>query len=262
MLDALRTRLSWARRVWAFAGTRFRCAVCGARLRDFLPLSPFFADRLEEHGWPHGLDQFETLSVRWYECPLCGASDRDRLCALFLDGHLPRVRAGGLILDFAPSTPLSRFIRRRIDPLAMAYRTVDRLRDDVECQADIMNLDGFDTASCDLFLCAHVLEHVADDRRALAELRRILRPGGVGLLLVPILLTSDAIDEDPAIVDEGERWRRFAQGDHVRLYCRRGFIERVEEAGFKVRAMDQAAFGAETFRRNGLDERSVLYVVG
>jgi SAM-dependent methyltransferase len=37
----------------------------------------------------------------------------------------------------------------------------------------------------DLVLCLEVIEHVADDRQAIAELRRILRPGGYLLLSVP-----------------------------------------------------------------------------
>jgi len=44
--------------------------------------------------------------------------------------------------------------------------------------------------------------------------------------LVPIILSITEIDEDPTITDEGERWRRFGQGDHCRLYSKNGFCRK------------------------------------
>ena len=43
----------------------------------------------------------------------------------------------------------------------------------------------FRDASFDKVLCAEVLEHVEDDRRAVSELARVLRPGGVLVITVP-----------------------------------------------------------------------------
>src|SRR3954454_19672450 len=43
----------------------------------------------------------------------------------------------------------------------------------------------FSDASFDLVTALDVLEHIADDRAALAEMRRVLRPGGTLLLTVP-----------------------------------------------------------------------------
>jgi SAM-dependent methyltransferase len=55
------------------------------------------------------------------------------------------------------------------------------------------------SGSVDLAICTEVLEHVADDRSAVAELRRVLSPGGSLLLSVP---TPPAV-YDPAHVREG-----------------------------------------------------------
>ena len=41
------------------------------------------------------------------------------------------------------------------------------------------------SGSVDLAICTEVLEHVADDRSAVAELRRVLSPGGSLVLSVP-----------------------------------------------------------------------------
>ncbi len=49
----------------------------------------------------------------------------------------------------------------------------------------------FGDRSFDVVLLFQVIEHVADDVRALDEIRRILRPGGVALLTTPNLLTEE-----------------------------------------------------------------------
>jgi ubiquinone/menaquinone biosynthesis C-methylase UbiE len=40
-------------------------------------------------------------------------------------------------------------------------------------------------------ICNHVLEHVVDDRTAIAEVYRILMPGGWAILQVPISMRLD-----------------------------------------------------------------------
>jgi ubiquinone/menaquinone biosynthesis C-methylase UbiE len=106
-----------------------------------------------------------------------------------------------------------------------------------------------------------VLEHVEDDRKALAELFRILKPEGWGIIMVPINLAVSEIDEDPAVTDEAERWRRFGQFDHVRRYSKQGFLHRVQSAGFAVDQLGVDFFSKEVFHRSGISSTSVLYIV-
>jgi hypothetical protein len=79
--------------------------------------------------------------------------------------------------------------------------------------------------------------------------------------MVPIILSVTQIDEDPDLKDEGERWRRFGQFDHVRLYSKSGFLDRVRDAGFEVRELGKEFFGEELLKRTGITSQSVLYVV-
>ena len=79
--------------------------------------------------------------------------------------------------------------------------------------------------------------------------------------MVPINLAITEIDEDPTVTDEVERWRRFGQFDHVRLYSKPGFIQRVTETGFLVHQLGIDFFGKDIFHRNGISPKSVLYVV-
>jgi SAM-dependent methyltransferase len=167
------------------------------------------------------------------------------------------------MVDFAPSAPLSDFIRREIARSGhnISYRTADAFAEGVDDKVDITELRSYQDGEFDFFICSHVLEHVRDDRKAIRELHRILRPGGKGILMVPIVLCVREIDEDPTVVDEGERWRRFGQFDHVRLYSKQGFIERVKAAGFLMHQLGQEFFGAKEFTRTGISAQSILYVV-
>jgi SAM-dependent methyltransferase len=243
---------------------RHYCPVCRSRVRAFQPLPAYYRDHLTRHGWPYADDEAETCNQLGYSCPWCQASDRDRLFALYLQDYLAGVPANPAIriVDFAPSAPLSDFIRRKIARSAndISYRTADAFAEGVDDKVDITELP-YQDGEFDFFICSHVLEHVSDDRKGIRELHRILKPGGKGILMVPIVLCVSEIDEDPTVVDEGERWRRFGQFDHVRLYSKQGFIERVKAAGFLVHQHGQEFFGAEEFIRTGISGQSVLYVV-
>jgi SAM-dependent methyltransferase len=223
------------------------CPVCAARHWKFEPLPDTYSSQWRANGFPYAADDFETLNVRAYACPSCQASDRDRMCAIWITR---RGALGGSLLDVGPSRPLQSFLRTRFE-----YRSLDS-EAEADVRGNVQELPNQDE-SFDALICSHVLEHVADDRLALRELRRVLRSDGWGIIMVPICLAAPRIDEDDA-VDEATAWKRFGQGDHVRLYDRAGFLERVIEAGFRV---DQWRPRLLDRLRYGLGRGSVLYVV-
>ncbi len=104
----------------------------------------------------------------------------------------------------------------------------------------------------DSVICSNVLEHVDDDRAALAELRRVVAPGGWVQLMVPQDLTRDETYEDASITDPDARRDAFLQHDHVRLYGR-DFADRIRAAGFDVEVIVMAeALGPAAAARHGL----------
>lgn len=244
---------------------KYDCPVCGARVSAFRPLPEYYAENLEKYGWPYAVTEAETCNHLGYLCPNCEASDRDRLYAIYVKDYLQGLQPGSVIrmVDFAPSPPLSHFIRKEIaqSTQEISYRTADAFALNVDDTVDISDLKPYQDDYFDFFLCSHVLEHVADDRKALSELHRILKNGGKGILMVPIIFSISEIDEDPSVTDPAERWRRFGQDDHVRLYSKGGFLERVSDAGFTVRQLGLDHFGKKTFNLYGITERSILYVV-
>jgi ubiquinone/menaquinone biosynthesis C-methylase UbiE len=104
---------------------------------------------------------------------------------------------------------------------------------DVDLRIDICNINLPDH-SFDLVLCLHVLEHVPDDRKAMAELRRVLRPSGMAVIMVPLEEGLDETYENPLIVSEADRLIHFGQEDHVRYYGR-DFRDRLREEKFSLR---------------------------
>jgi len=240
--------------------SRHYCPVCESAVNSFLPLPEEFRANLEKYGFTYHSDDAETCNATAYLCPACDASDRDRLYALFLRDYLMSLDSPVQMVDFGPSQQLAAFVRRHIAK-QVQYRTADLLTENVDDHVDITNLQSYASDQFDFFICSHVLEHVRDDRKALRELHRILKPGGQAILMVPIILSIDHVDEDPDVHDEAERWRRFGQFDHVRLYSKQGFLERVREAGFAIRELGEEFFGAEVFERCGITPQSVLYVV-
>jgi SAM-dependent methyltransferase len=78
----------------------------------------------------------------------------------------------------------------------------------------------FDDGSFDVVTALDVIEHVADDAAVIAEMHRVLRPGGILLIMVPAF---------PFL------WGRQDEiSHHYRRYLRTGLGERVGQAGFQV----------------------------
>jgi SAM-dependent methyltransferase len=242
-----------------FTNSPYKCPICQEQVDNFLPLSVFFMENFRKFGYPYTPDEAETINVEQYSCPHCGASDRDRLYACYLSEKIPQYHTEDeiLLLDIAPSQALSNFIEKFKQ---VNHLTADLLVEGTDLVVDITNMPEIDSNSYDILICSHVLEHVSNDKKALSELYRVLKPGGWGIIMVPIILTIDQIDEDPQVSDIAERWRRFGQYDHVRLYSKSGFIERVKAAGFELKQLGRDHFGESAFRQYGITNKSVLYI--
>jgi len=86
-------------------------------------------------------------------------------------------------------------------------------------QADATSLP-FEASSFDALILAEVLEHLADDRAALAEAARVLRPNGILGITVP---------RNPTWFSKSDHW-----AGHVRRYTREELESRVTAAGFEI----------------------------
>ncbi|GAA4315598.1 hypothetical protein GCM10023164_11780 [Christiangramia aestuarii] len=116
------------------------------------------------------------------------------------------------------------------------YTTTDLNSPLADVKADICDLP-FKNESFDFILCNHVLEHIPDDRKAMEEIYRILKPGGTAILQIPQDLKRAKTFQDDSITDPEERAKIFGQYDHVRVYGR-DYFDKLRKVGFQVEEVD------------------------
>jgi Methyltransferase domain len=219
---------------WKLFGFARYCPCCQAHLRRF---TPFWLDPTPER-----------------ECPVCRSLERHRLIWLYMnrktdlfDGNQKKM------LHVAPELQLSRLFQKAeyIDYLSADLSAVNAM-----VQMDVTDIHYADN-SFDVLYCSHVLEHVPNDRRAMREFRRVLKPNGWAILQVPI--TAGITSEDPAVITPEERERFFGQDDHVRQYGS-DYKDRLIEAGFSV-VVDEFVreLEAGSIRRFGLKRDEDVY---
>jgi predicted SAM-dependent methyltransferase len=133
------------------------------------------------------------------------------------------------VLHFAPE---QEFYKRFKKQTNIEYTTTDLLSPLADVKADICNLP-FEDNAYDIIFCNHVLEHIPDDTKAMQELFRVLKPGGMGIFQIPQDLSRASTFTDDTIVDQKERAKIFGQYDHVRVYGR-DYFDKLRSIGFKV----------------------------
>lgn len=120
----------------------------------------------------------------------------------------------------------------------------------------------FEDSAFDCILCNHVLEHIRDDFKAMKELYRVLRPGGWGILQVPMQPNRNSTYENWDIVDPAERTLHFGQYDHVRWYGRIDFFDRLASVGFETNAIQvNDYFTSEEITTYVLDTNEILPII-
>jgi len=209
-----------------YSGSSHQCTICTKKLSTFLQL-------------PNN----DLL------CPQCGSLSRDRrLWTILNTGFL---KDNVTVLDFSPSRSLARKMKK--------IRNINYMSTDLSGNfiADFQyNITSLDVASqsIDLVICYHVLEHITDDRKAMAELHRVLKPGGRAIIQTPF--KDGGIYEDFTITAPSEREIHFGQDDHVRIYSVAGLKSRLEEAGFIA---DATTYPADSY--HGLTANETVFTL-
>ena len=222
----------------AYIGRGRHCPICGTRRRKFLP-----------YGY--------VTSREDALCPGCLSLERHRAIWLYITQRSDLLERHPRLLHIAPEVSLRNKLRR-------SYTGDNYITADLESPLADMHFDvqhiPMEDRSIDVVICNHLLEHVEDDRVALAELYRIMRPGGWGIVLVPEDRSREETFEDDTITDPKERTRLFGQYDHRRVYGR-DYDDRLREAGFEVERITVGDMLSEDERRlyaTGSDDMVVV----
>jgi SAM-dependent methyltransferase len=116
------------------------------------------------------------------------------------------------LLHFAPEAGVTKMLQKRVG----RYESADIAPGRADRVLNIEAIAAAD-ASYDCIVCSHVLEHV-DDAKAMREIHRVLKPGGVALIMLPVIEGWAATYENAAVISPEDRKRHYGQADHVRYY--------------------------------------------
>lgn len=220
-----------------YYGNRMECPVCGKKARKFMP---------------YGITKRPNAM-----CPHCFSLERHRLMWIYLQRETDLFISKPKLLHVAPERCFMKSLEQQ---LGDNYITADLNSPLAKVKMNIQDIQ-FPDGEFDVIFCNHVLEHVDDDMQAMGEFHRVMKPGGWGIMLVPINYRRETTYEDPAITGKKEREKAFGQWDHVREYGR-DYPERLRKAGFEVSAIDYSkTFTPEEQAYYSLGG-DTLYVVG
>ena len=236
-------RLSYVFRIFAplvYKGNKVECPVCEKSFRKFLS---------------YGSDVAHRENIL---CPYDLTLERHRVMWLYLKRHTDFFTKPNLkVMHIAPEQCFhGRFKKQK----NLDYTTGDLMSPIADLHFDLHHIPLEDN-TYEVIFCNHVMEHVKDDLQCMKELYRIMKPGGWGIMQVPIDASRTETYEDWSITDPKEREKHFWQYDHVRLYGL-NYPKRLEEAGFKVDIIDfSKELPTETFERYRIPKSELLYVV-
>jgi SAM-dependent methyltransferase len=211
-----------------YRGDRLECPCCGGHFRGFRA----------RDGRPDA------------RCPGCNSFERHRVLWMWM-----RDRAGVFEqqLDVLHIAPEAVFESRMRALPNLRYTGGDLFPTGEQVRVDLTAVP-FDAGSFDLVICNHVLDEIPDDRLALREIHRVLRPGGRLVTQTAVHLDRESSFEDPSLSAE-ERRRVFGTVDDVRVYGR-DFADRLAEPGFDVTRIDYVAeLDPATVERHALREQ-------
>jgi SAM-dependent methyltransferase len=206
-------------------GKKVYCLYCGHTFSKFLHegvKSPVFKKyRVAGGGY--------KLNV---QCPHCYSVDRSRLLYLFFKLRTEVYKKPSRILHISPNKEIASVLRGPTIEQIVGSIEPEMYSEFDPVYLDVQSMDLPDN-SFDVVICCHVIEHVDDDRKAMREIFRVLKPGGFAVLQVPFALNLDKTIEDRGLKTDKERKIKFGQVDHVRLYGR-DYLAKLEDAGFTV----------------------------
>lgn len=213
------------------------CPICKNKLNVFLPAG--------EHM------RFNVI------CPYCGSRERHRAYYLYWKKSNLFNGEKMKILHFAPERAFYDKISKipfvdyyPVDINPMVYGVKEKV--DI---TDIL----YENDMFDVIICNHVLEHIPDEQKALAELKRVLKKGGKAFLNVPVFFKYKTTLEKAEYNTPEMRLKYYGQRDHVRAYGL-DYEEHLKRVGFEVKMiLINKNYSSEELDRFGLQSNEYIY---
>lgn len=223
-----------------YKGNTVECPVCKKSFSKFLS---------------YGSDVAHRENVL---CPYDLTLERHRLMWLYLKEQSNFFSANKLdVLHIAPEQCFHKKFKNQKN---LNYLTGDLVSPIADMHFDLHEIPLEDNRF-DVVFCNHVLEHVDDAHQCMSELYRVMKPGGWGIMQVPLDYTRDTTYEDASITSPEEREKHFWQKDHVRLFGN-DYPEWLKKAGFEVETFDvNQKYSSEMVDRCRLIKEEMIFVV-
>ncbi|MEO7522921.1 MAG: class I SAM-dependent methyltransferase [Ferruginibacter sp.] len=230
----------------ALAGENVHCVCCDKSFITFLP--------------------FGVVKRANALCPNCASLERHRLHWHYMKNRTTLFSNNTKRLKLLHVAPEAIFYNKFMNSSQVDYVPCDKFEDGYESSypAGTINIDitdiNFKDNEFDVVYCSHVLEHVIEDKKAMQEILRVLKPGGWALLQVPLDTSLDKTFEDFSIIDPQEKEKAFGQKDHVRIYGN-DYKDRLTAAGFSVKVDNYLQnFPDSEIFKNGFMKGEDIYI--
>ncbi|MEO6671230.1 MAG: methyltransferase domain-containing protein [Ferruginibacter sp.] len=210
-----------------YAGRGFTCNVCGTMYSRFVPDYPSSENKAAIENNQVIAGYGENIF-----CPNCMSTARERLIIAYLRDEMNF--SGKKILHLSPEKNIYQFTKVQADVttadlLPGFYKTIDGM-----VQKQDATQFSFADNYFDMVIANHILEHIPDDRKAMKEIFRVMKPGAMAVLQVPYSENINATIEGPDINDPTMQSALYGQKDHVRIYLLSDYVERLKGSGFLV----------------------------
>lgn len=220
-----------------YLGNKFTCNCCGKSFRKFLTKG--------------------NIKRENAECPFCHSLERTRLLDFYLKDELNLYNLNDInFLHIAPEECLY----KKLSKLNINYIDGDINPALARYKMDITQINYADDYF-DIIVCSHVLGHIPDEAKAISELRRVLKPNGVAIIMTLINRSSEITFEDSQIKTEGDRLKNYGEQDLCRLHGN-DFKYRLSNQGFFVEEIDYRKKHPLNFRekyRLGNGDREIIF---
>lgn len=219
-------------------GNKVECACCKKQYSSFAP----FGNERRPNAW----------------CPNCESLERHRLLWMYFEKKTNLYSQPLKLLHVAPETIFfKKFIRQKnID-----YHPVDifpHLYPKGTTYLDILN-HNLAPNSFDVIICNHVFQYIEEDKKAMNSLYQLMKPGGWGIMQVPINTKATTTFEDFSITDPLEREKVFGLKEHVRYYSY-DYADKLSAIGFDVTVDDYtASFSNDEILKYGFYKGDAIY---
>lgn len=198
------------------------CSFCGKQFHNF---------QLHGNASEAAQNYNATMGPRFSDCPYCHSVDKYRWLWYVIENYSTLLQTQGKLLHFAPEEPIKERLQQNFHG---DYVGGDLEPGRADYVVDMTNI-CFKEKSFDWIIACNVMEHIIEEKKAVQELHRVLKPDGVIILSFPVAFDLERTFEDRSLVSEEERIKNFGQEDHVRLYGK-DYIEHFVSYGFYVTA--------------------------